>query len=803
MKKYFLSIVALAGMLFATSCQESLVEPQVDGTTTFTIEVPGQMGTKAVGETYDLYVEVYKHDQSGDPLHRLTQTMEVGTPTEVSLDLVATQEYDIIFWAQKGATHNVNDLRTIGIAYYHNSEAGEAFYAILNNFKPFNGNDKEVVLTRPFAQLNIGTLDRVSYDNNDNNKMTITKAEVIVSQVASKFNRVDANGTKSVGVEGVEYKQTATSSYDDIIRINQVDYNYVSMDYLAIVDNEALVTVTVKLDVNDPYGVSSHIERTITNVPLKLNYKTNIVGNLITSDSDFTVTIDESWLKPDYDRIENFIEVEVSTPVQLQEALQNPEVDAVVLTQDIDLSDGLVFGTPSKSNVELPGRDFVIDGNGKILKYMSVKTGGRIIDFKKETNGANLTIKNLTIENSVSYTERAINYNTSGSLTLENVTIKSAEGCSLNYAINLPSSSDNAKVDIKDCEIWAGAQALNLWGEYTVVNVTNSRLYVIDNSAAEGRSVVAINNDGTNIADYSVLNFYGGSIKVVYEGDGETKPSSAIRNNTAHSMINISDETEVEGSISNPVAIIYWEGFNQYYSSTDLNAALETAVPEYKATGVRMINDLTLPLAKKAIYGTPVAVQMKNGGVFDGCNNILSVENPVYEAYVLETYGGTIKNLEITTPAGRGIMISSPKEDIYLDNVFVDGPGYALNTTEHNGKNLYVNNSTFKGWTSFAGLEYVSFTSCTFGENTSAYWQNFGYGEDFDRLIRPYVQTVFESCIFEQYFYVDLSALGANAKVTLKSCVCDDVTITKENYANYITIELPEGRTLDNCVKFE
>ena len=82
---------------------------------------------------------------------------------------------------------------------------------------------------------------------------------------------------------------------------------------------------------------------------------------------------------------------------------------------------------------------------------------------------------------------------------------------------------------------------MNLWGEKTVVNVTNYKLYLVHDSAAEGRSVVAINNDGETIADYSVLNFIGGSIEVFYVCEGETMPSYAIRNNTAHSTINISD----------------------------------------------------------------------------------------------------------------------------------------------------------------------------------------------------------------------------------------------------------------------
>ena len=799
MKKYFLSIVALAGMLFATSCQESLVEPQVSGETTFTVQVPTQMGTKAINEWYKLYVDVYKADDN-TRLERVEKAIvsDPNTPTTVTLNLVNTQEYDIIFWAQKEYAYDVADLTNIKMRNHHNSEDGAAYYAIINNFKPADGNSRGVALTRPFAQLNIGSLLGVSYSNVP---VEINSAKITVSEVASEFNRVDMAGTVGVGQKGVNYvgEGEPYSKQVSVIEVQNKEYAYVSMDYLPVVNNKAVVNVAVELNVTDPSGVESVITRTISNVPLQMNYKTNIVGNFITSASDFTVTIDENWLTPDNDRVENFVEVEVSTPAQLQEALTDPEVDAVILTQDIDLSAGLVFGTPSKADNDLPGRNFVIDGNGSTLTYKGA-AGGRIIDFKAETSGANLTIKNLTIINNVSWIERAVNYNTNGTLTLEDVTIKSAEGCSLNYAINLPGSSDNAKVEIKNCEIEANAQALNLWGERTVVNVTDSRLYTVDNNETESYNAIALNNDGTNSADYSEVKVIGGTLEVI---GTYAEGSYTIRNNTVHGVVDVSETTNWNRTVLNPVAIIYWEGQNSYYSKNDLNDALEQAVPKYKATGVRMINDLTLPLAKKAIYGTAVAVQMNNGGVFDGCNNTLSVENPKYEAYVVETYGGTIKNLNITTPAGRGIIISSPKEDIYLDNVFVDGPGYALNTTEHNGKNLYVNNSTFKGWTSLAGLASVSFISCTFGENTYAYWQKFGYDKDYDRLIRPYVQTVFESCIFEQYFYVDLSALGANAKVTLKSCKCGDVTITKANYDQYITIELPAGRTLDNCVEFE
>ena len=165
------------------------------------------------------------------------------------------------------------------------------------------------------------------------------------------------------------------------------------------------------------------------------------------------------------------------------------------------------------------------------------------------------------------------------------------------------------------------------------------------------------------------------------------------------------------------------------------------------------------------------------------------------------THGGTIKNLSIKD-GGRGIVIYAPTEDVILDNVVIDGPGYAINTAEHNGQNLIVNNSTINGWTSLAGLTSVTFNQCKLGANTAKYWQNMGYDQDYDRLIRPYGTTIFNECTMSKGYYVDLSALGAGCTVTLNDCVVDGVVITADNYADYITVELPGGRTIADCVIF-
>ena len=197
-------------------------------------------------------------------------------------------------------------------------------------------------------------------------------------------------------------------------------------------------------------------------------------------------------------------------------------------------------------------------------------------------------------------------------------------------------------------------------------------------------------------------------------------------------------------------------------------------------------------------YGNPVGIA-QYGNVIDGNGYTLSTgEN---YSYVIVTHGGTIKNLSIKD-GGRGIVIYAPTEDVIVDNVVIDGPGYAINTAEHNGQNLIVSNSTINGWTSLAGLASVTFNQCNLGANTTKYWQNMGYGQDYDRLIRPYGSTVFNECTMSKGYYIDLSSLGAGCTVTLNDCVVDGVVITADNYADYITVELPGGRTIADCVIF-
>ncbi len=286
MKKYFLSIVALAGMLFATSCQESLVEPQMEGPTTFTVQLPDAMGTKAIGDATNvdkLFVEVYSN---GTSIFKKTQG--INGSTTVSLDLIKGQEYQIVFWAQKGDSYvkEGDGLAEINIpTEFHNNESGAAFYAY-ETFK-IDGNAKSVTLKRPFAQLNLGTTEAsLDTDASASNVQLISSSVTLAT--ATKFSTIFGAGTN---VDTRTYTASISSFGDEKLTLaNGDEYVYVSMDYLPVVYGGDVVELGVKIETN--LGTITH---NFTNVPIQKNYRTNIVGNLISSKTDFVVEVEDEW----------------------------------------------------------------------------------------------------------------------------------------------------------------------------------------------------------------------------------------------------------------------------------------------------------------------------------------------------------------------------------------------------------------------------------------------------------------------------------------------------------------------------
>ena len=309
MKKYFLSIVALAGMLFATSCQESLVEPQLAGPTTFSVQLPEQMGTKAIGDALsvtELLVDVYAQNGTA-PIYQ-TKGTHNGYGFDVQLNLIQDQAYDILFWAQTGNGYvevtttdgkpSFGSLRSVPMnANFLNNDYGAAFFHAEKGFVP-NGTSKNITLVRPFAQLNLGTTDESL--RTDAGTFKLVSSSIKVTGMANQFNVFEGLGfdetvaTYDYGTNGVPQEGLSVSGVQD-------PFNYVSMNYLAVLGNEkALVDVEASIVVkNIATNETQTIYHTFTNVPVQENYRTNIVGNLISSTTDFVVKVDNAFAKDD------------------------------------------------------------------------------------------------------------------------------------------------------------------------------------------------------------------------------------------------------------------------------------------------------------------------------------------------------------------------------------------------------------------------------------------------------------------------------------------------------------------------
>lgn len=317
MKKLIYSLATLAAVLFAVSCTEKGANLNDSATTTFKVSVPAVIPTKAIADgknTDHLYYQVYDVDYSrclaeGEAMGSI-DTQENRMTFTVNLKLVIDQSYNIIFWAQKdGVTYyNLTDLRKVKVNnnYYKfnaNDESRAAFYATVlfktaADGQPYTVNGElinSVPLTRPFAQLNLGTDSLVSSLTED---IVVDSTTVTISNLANIFNTVDKVGEGDVSVRFVA-TATPNGSVDNtsqLLTVGNDTYHWLGMNYLIARGNQRdMVGVQTEIFTN-----AGKVTHDISNVPLRENYRTNLIGNFLIADVEFDIYVDKNF-NPDQD----------------------------------------------------------------------------------------------------------------------------------------------------------------------------------------------------------------------------------------------------------------------------------------------------------------------------------------------------------------------------------------------------------------------------------------------------------------------------------------------------------------------
>ena len=303
MKKLFLVLAAAFAMV---ACQTDINEVGVvaggEVDVTFEVGTPTRAysdGTTATVLQYAVY-EVVDKDNEGtaEILTPLTVTNgEIHGSTTVKLQLVTGNTYAVVFWAAApNAPYTVDFGSTLGEAkmtvnYTNaacNDENRDAFFK-KHVFTVKGAQTETIELRRPFAQLNIGTND---YDASANAGYTPNQSYVKVTSIYDTLNLW--NGTVS-GETAVEF------AYADIKRDETfpvAGHEYLAMNYLLVNEKETV-------DVEFAYKETSTGDaktRTVGSVPVQRNYRTNIYGQLLTSDVDINVEINPEYEQPNYNQ---------------------------------------------------------------------------------------------------------------------------------------------------------------------------------------------------------------------------------------------------------------------------------------------------------------------------------------------------------------------------------------------------------------------------------------------------------------------------------------------------------------------
>lgn len=300
MKRYLLSTFTIAAAaLLVTSCNDEMdngLKTGDEGTVTFTAQLPSEMGTRAFADgltAKHLQYAVYEAGQS-TPLKVFDDETTVVGEAEmdnlkqtVSLKLTTGKTYDVIFWAADNSEkkpYTFDPLtQTVKIKYtnvYSNNDICDAFFK--KETITVSGNQNvDVKLTRPFAQVNIGTDD---FD-------AATIAGLNLTQTQVKATAGDILNLATGKMEGTEatrtFKMKAIPTADDGA-FPVAGYKYLLMAYIPISDTKETVDMTFGYN-----GKSTF--RSFTNVPLQRNYRTNIYGSLLTNSVDFNVVIEPAF----------------------------------------------------------------------------------------------------------------------------------------------------------------------------------------------------------------------------------------------------------------------------------------------------------------------------------------------------------------------------------------------------------------------------------------------------------------------------------------------------------------------------
>ena len=281
-----------------TSCSnDDLATSEETVQVSFCAEIPQAMGTRASStlSVDKVYCAVF---ENGVEITNLRQDIDIVESQSIIFAprLIKGRTYEIVVWASKAGAYKVTDLTAITKATNNTATESDfdAFTAHIDVFVSNDNQSKPIVLTRPLAQLNLGVTPEDWDGVASVSTFNMTPTNITISLTGKDtFNAL--TGLATGEDKSISYNLPVSGSK---FTVEEKSYKNIAMCYVLPDAQKENFDITYSIYDQNSKAIRSDV--VINAVPLQANYKTNVVGGLLTGIVTYNIT-----LQTEYNNTEN------------------------------------------------------------------------------------------------------------------------------------------------------------------------------------------------------------------------------------------------------------------------------------------------------------------------------------------------------------------------------------------------------------------------------------------------------------------------------------------------------------------
>lgn len=739
-KKLFLGMFAAAGMLLATSCSNDeldVVQSGNEAQVTFSLAAEGGIATRAISDGTGAKKLVYAvYNANGELIKTIANTdvngqivdnsaFDNGLTENVTITLAKGQQYTVAFWAQNPncTAYTTTDLKNVTIDYagLNNDETRDAFFKA-ETFTVTGNTEIDVVLKRPFAQINVGVY-QTDWDAAVASEIEIEKSKVTIEKAATSINlltgEVEGEETVEYGFATIPTQFTTPETLDvDLDKDGTKEkYVYLSMSYILANDATTGYAKATLEDLDFTFAPKSgnniNFSEGLNAVPVQRNWRTNIIGKILTGDVTFNITID-----PIYDGEYNNGEAQ---PVNINGVYYATIQDAVNNVKDGEVIK-VATGTYTEVVKVTGGKNFTLEAAGPNVVIAA-------LDHQSNATPSTVKVKGITFDNSVTtagwFTGTAPNIAPcvgawGGNLTFEDCAfiVAGTSGKETGVMTWWTTENNVMSLSFNNCTFegkddHANARAMQIYG-YVNMEVNNCSFntkkgYTLKYVAQNGNIATFSNNIVNNSENFVEL---GSS---AYPG---TNYTANINNNTlgngvnTHIIANNENQTvNVNGNISVIAEGVVKDANGNYIASS--NEGITNAISDGATTINLTQGNYVIPSSAKGKTltiigtGTPEDVKVAVTKVGTGGENC---------DYAFD--GSTVTFESITITTNSSTYIGYARCNGTYKNCVINGTYTLYGDSKFENCTFNVSGDVYNIWT--WGAPNATFDKCTFNSDGKA-----------------------------------------------------------------------------------